>query len=97
MPDGDIDADEATTVLDVVLLVNHIVNPGAHPLTTEQREAADVFPAGGGDGTLNISDVTRIVAFILGTATPGRVIPDTPATFAVGEAVPRRTAPGGCR
>ena len=77
-------ATTATTVLDVVLLVNHIVSPGNNPLTTEQREAADVFPAGGGDGTLNISDVTRIVAFILGTATPGRVIPDTPATFAVG-------------
>jgi subtilisin family serine protease len=86
VPDGDIDADEATTVLDVILLVNHIVDPGAHPLTVEQREAADVFPAGGGDGTLNISDVTRIVAFILGTATPARVVPDVPATFAVGDA-----------
>ncbi len=86
-PDGNLDGDEATTVLDVVVLVNHIVNPGAHPLTTEQREAADVFPAGGGDGTLNISDVTRIVAFILETATPGRVIPALPATFAVGDAV----------
>ncbi len=86
VPDGDIDGDEAATVLDVVLLVNHIVSPGTHPLTTEQREAADVFPAGGGDGTLNISDVTRIVAFILGTATPGRVIPGAPATFAVGDA-----------
>ncbi len=87
VPDGDLDGDEAATVLDVVLLVNHIVSPGTHPLTTEQREAADVFPAGGGDGTLNISDVTRIVAFILGTATPGRVIPGAPATFAVGDAV----------
>lgn len=85
-PDGDLDADDTTTVLDVVLLVNHIVSPGTNPLTTEQRAAADVFPAGGGDGVLNIADVTRMVAFILGTATPGRVLPTPPATFAVGEA-----------
>jgi hypothetical protein len=83
---GDIDGDGATTVLDVVLLVNHILDPLGRPLTTEQREAADVFPSGGGDGTLDISDVTRVVAFILGTAVPGRALADAPpATFAVGE------------
>jgi subtilisin family serine protease len=83
--DGDIDGDGRTTILDVILLVNHILDPIAHPLTTEQRAAADVFPAGGGDGLLNISDVTRIVAFILGTATPGRALPAAPpVTVAVG-------------
>ncbi len=85
---GDIDDDGRTTILDVILLVNHILDPTGHPLATDQRAAADVFPAGGGDGVLNISDVTRIVAFILGTATPGRALPAAaPVAFAVGDLV----------
>ncbi len=71
---GDIDADGSPTVLDVILLVNCILDPVGHPLTATQRAQADVYPAGGGDGLLNISDVTRIVAFILQTDTPGLLL-----------------------
>ncbi len=83
---GDIDGDGGPTVLDVVLLVNNIVDPTGHPLDGDQRAMADVFPAGGGDGNLDVSDVARIVAFILETATPGAPLPaPAPARFAVGE------------
>ncbi|MFH1841839.1 MAG: S8 family serine peptidase, partial [bacterium] len=73
-PDGDIDSDGGATVLDVIALVNYILSPGTYPLTTDQREAADVFPAPDGDDNLNASDVVRIVAFILGTDSPGKLL-----------------------
>lgn len=84
-PDGDIDADGAPSILDIVILVNHILDPVGNPLDTDQRERADVYPPPGGDDLLNASDLARIVAFILGTDTPGlRMSPSTPVTLAVG-------------
>jgi hypothetical protein len=68
--DGDINGDAEANVIDVVLGVNFIVDPGGHPLTTEQRGRGDVFPPGGGDDVLNTQDITRIVNFILKKDTP---------------------------
>jgi hypothetical protein len=82
---GDIDGNASTNVLDVIRLVNYILDPTGHNLTTEQRCRADVHPPGAADGTLNASDIARIVAFILETDTPGTpVLADGPALTEIG-------------
>jgi hypothetical protein len=83
--DGDIDGDGRATVLDLILLVNHILDPVGSPLTGDARTAADVYPAPNGDGNLDAQDLARIVAFILGTDTPGLTRPAAPAIFTLGE------------
>ena len=71
-PGGDLNNDGNTTVLDVISLVNYILNPGMYPLSAEARVQADVYPSPAGDGVINISDLIRIVAFILGNDDPGK-------------------------
>lgn len=56
---GDVNFDSSVDVLDVVLQVNGILQPGA--LTNAQEEAADV----NGDGVLNVIDVVLLVNIIL--------------------------------
>jgi hypothetical protein len=83
--DGDVDGDGEQTVLDVVRLVNYVVDPVGHPLSTAERQRADVFPPGGGDDQLNASDIARIVAFILLTDVPSAQDPAVgPALLSVG-------------
>lgn len=77
---GDVDGDGTPNVIDVVLLANYIIDETGHPLSAEQRARADVYPAGGGDGLLNVSDLTRVVAFILETDQPGKRLPATSVT-----------------
>lgn len=72
-PTGDVNNDETTSVLDLVMLVNHIVDPVAFPLDTEAANEADIYPAPRGDGLLNASDLARMVAIILGTDGGGKV------------------------
>ena len=67
-----VDFDGAASVIDVILLVNHIVDPTGHPLGSDARQAADVAPAPDGDGVLDAADLVRLVAFILGTDAPGK-------------------------
>lgn len=90
--DGDIDADGRASVLDLVLLVNHILDPVGSPLTGDARTAADVFPAPNGDSVLNAQDLARIVAFVLGTDTPGFAVPAAPVVVEMGS--PERDAAG---
>lgn len=66
-PTGDVNADGGISVLDLVVLANHIVDPSGHPLDATARMEADVYPAPSGDGVLNASDLARIVAIILNT------------------------------
>ncbi len=89
-PDGDIDSDGRATVLDLVMLVNHILDPSGHPLAGSARSAADVYPAPAGNGLLDAQDLARIVAFVLGTDTPGLVSGAPPAVVAV--AAPQQAA-----
>lgn len=56
---GDINFDTSVDVLDVVLQVNGILQPGS--LTSAQQSAADV----NGDGVLNVIDVVLLVNIIL--------------------------------
>jgi subtilisin family serine protease len=70
-PTGDVNGDELTTVQDLVVLVNHIVDPVGHPLELEARIQGDVYPAISGDGLLNASDLARIVSFVLERDEPG--------------------------
>ena len=84
---GDADGDGRATVLDLVQLVNFVVDPVGHPLSTQARAALDVSPAAAGDGLLNAQDVARLVGLILGTTSVGRSAVETP--FAV-----RVRAPG---
>ncbi len=79
-PMGDVDGDDLTTVLDLVLLANHIADPIGTPLDSDARAQGDVYPAPGGDGLLNASDLARIVGFILESDEPGY---STPALGAV--------------
>jgi subtilisin family serine protease len=89
---GDIDADGQVSVLDLVLLVNHILDPVGSPLAGEARTAADVFPAPAGNGVLDAQDLARLVAFVLGTDAPGFAAPAGPVLAEVG--VPVRDAAG---
>ncbi|MBU8871704.1 MAG: S8 family serine peptidase [Gemmatimonadales bacterium] len=78
---GDVDLDGSTTVLDVIIMVNHIVAPIENPLLPEASANADV----NGDAVVNALDLVRVVAFILGTDTPGKSQrSDDPAVFALG-------------
>ncbi len=92
---GDVDADGRVTVLDMVLLINHILDPVGHALDTAARSAADVYPASAGDGTLDALDLARLVALVLGqdkvspiAATPVLVRVDAPETDAEGRWLP---------
>ena len=81
---GDVNGDGATSVIDIILLANYITDDTGYPLTSEQRSRADVYPAVGGDGLLNASDLVRIVAFILGTDQPGKRSAAPPVVVDVG-------------
>ncbi len=70
-PTGDVNGDETTSVLDLVMLANHIADPIANPLTTEAKAQGDVYPSPSGDGVLNASDLARMVSFILEIEQPG--------------------------
>ncbi len=74
-PTGDVNGDETTSVLDLVLLANHIVDPVENPLSSEARAQGDVYPSPSGDGVLNASDLARIVSFILESDQPGLAAP----------------------
>lgn len=65
---GDLDLDGLTTVLDVVLLVNHILDPVGHPLSSEALANANVVD----DVMIDVLDLVRVVAFVLGTDSPGK-------------------------
>lgn len=75
LPTGDVNNDETTSVLDLVLLANHIADPVSNPLGSAARIQGDVYPAPMGDGLLNVSDLVRIVSFILETDLPGFAAP----------------------
>jgi minor extracellular serine protease Vpr len=74
-PTGDVNGDETTTVLDLVLLANHIADPSGYPLESDARQQGDVYPSPSGDGLLNASDLARIVSFILESDEPGYAPP----------------------
>lgn len=81
-PTGDVNGDGTTSVLDLVLLANHIADAAAYPLGSEARIQGDVYPAPNGDGVLNVSDLARMVSFILETDAPGNSPqPLQPASF----------------
>lgn len=84
---GDIDADGRVTVLDLVALVNHILDPVGSPLDGDAREAADAFPAPSGDGVLNAQDLALLIAFVLAEdpPTPGPAL--APVQLTVGDVV----------
>jgi len=88
VPGGDLNDDGETGIVDVIMLVNYIVDPVGHPLTSDAREQADVYPSGGGDGLLNASDLVCIVGFILGTDTP-ETPPHQPHPAVLDVAIPR--------
>ncbi len=87
-PIGDVNGDSETSVLDLVLLVNYIVDPVGNPLDSEARTQGDVYPSPRGDGLLNASDLARIVSFILESDEPGFVSPQTsPVVYKTGQPV----------
>lgn len=67
-PNGDLDLDGRTTVLDIVLLVNHILDPVGHPLGSEAAQNANVVD----DAVIDVLDLVRVVAFVLGTDSPSK-------------------------
>jgi subtilisin family serine protease len=78
---GDVNLDGTTSVLDVILMVNYILDDVGHPLSPEAVANANV----NGDALVNALDLVRVVAFILGTDTPDKSgWADDPAVFAVG-------------
>ena len=79
---GDVDGNGVLDVEDIALLASHILDPLGTPLDTEQREIADAFPVGDGDGFLDVSDVVRLVAYDNGATIVGApsTAPD-PATL----------------
>lgn len=80
-PDGDLNLDGNTSVSDVILLVNYILDSVGNPLSAEAAANANV----NGDAVIDALDLVRVVAFILETDTPGKsVAADEPAEFAVG-------------
>jgi len=89
---GDVNGSGNADVIDLVVLVNHIVDMAGHPLNSDQRIRADVYPSPSGDGVLNASDLARIVAFILGTDQPGKDGTITPVALTIN---PAYEAPDG--
>jgi len=86
-PTGDVNDDGDTSVLDLVLLVNYIVDPVGHPLDTDARTQGDVYPSPNGDGVLNASDLARMVDFILESDEPGYAAPQmNPIAYQIGQA-----------
>ncbi len=67
-PNGDLNLDGETTVLDIVLLVNHILDAIGNPLDAEAAANANV----NGDGVIDVADLVRVVDFVMGIDTPGK-------------------------
>ncbi|MGI9342066.1 MAG: dockerin type I domain-containing protein [Gammaproteobacteria bacterium] len=55
---GDINGDGAIDVIDLIILQNHLINIEAIGPPEEAR--ADTYPAGAGDGQLDVSDLLRL-------------------------------------
>jgi hypothetical protein len=66
---GDVNFDDHVDILDLLLIVDHIT--GKSTLTEPAFSAADVYPYPGGDGAVNVQDLSLLQNIILTGQYPG--------------------------